>query len=452
MKDTRQTMSLTRRLLLASLLVLPLVLGFSAAILNSAYVQSVGSSEQDTLVTQLYSLLAAAEIEGDQVDLPELTQNPHFDTPNSEYYARVTLPDGREIWQSNSLATSALPLPPSSSELTPGARTFSGARVGDQNYKTLRFLSLWEVGGTEKPYIFEIFHSQAGAQNKIHRYQKNLLIWSGGMALLLILVQISVLRWGLRPLKRLADEVTDIGNGKLDRLQASYPQELNPLAINLNALLESEQRQRERYKNSLSDLAHSLKTPLSVMRSVLDSEQAPKDAINEQIERMSNIVSHQLKRAASEVRPVFQQHRKLRPAVERITTALTKVYSTKGIQLTVDIDADIACAVDEDDLMELLGNLLENAFKYGRQKVRVSARRQDTFVELRIADDGPGVAPSLQQAILERGARADTSEKGQGIGLAIAVDILSSYNGSLSIEVAIEGGAEFIIHLPGDSK
>ena len=164
---------------------------------------------------------------------------------------------------------------------------------------------------------------------------------------------------------------------------------------------------------------------------------------------MDQIVSHQLQRAIARNVSPSPQRVNVGRIVERLQEALNKVYRHKQIQLDVDIDQHCRFNGDERDLMEVLGNLLENAFKYGHQRVLLSARQQGQELLITSGDDGPGVAPELQQEILQRGARADTVQPGQGIGLAMAVEILSGYKGSLSIGTSDLGGAEFRLAFPG---
>jgi two-component system sensor histidine kinase PhoQ len=212
-------------------------------------------------------------------------------------------------------------------------------------------------------------------------------------------------------------------------------------------VLASERQQRQRYRNTLDDLAHSLKTPLSVISGSLQQQQGDQ-TIAEQVERMNQIISHQLQRAVVANPGVPGRAVAIQPIVERLVASLGKVYRDKNIQPDIQINPDISFNGDERDLMEVLGNLIENAFKYGKQKISVSGDQTQKTITIIIEDDGKGVAKEARQTILQRGARADTVTSGQGIGLAVAVDILSSYQGSLQVDESILGGAKFRLSLP----
>ncbi len=240
----------------------------------------------------------------------------------------------------------------------------------------------------------------------------------------------------------------------LQQLPGAYPAEIQPVTDNLNRVLRSERAQRERYRNTLSDLAHSLKTPLAVIRGQLENKQhisaeSLAHAIDEQVSRMSAIVDHQLRRASAQVTQANRSSSvQVKPLVERLARAMQKVYQSKSVQLRLDIGEHLVFHGDEADLMELLGNLIDNACKYGRHSVAISAQQQGRDLVVSVEDDGPGVEADVQQTILTRGARADTATPGQGIGLAVAVDILSSYGGSIDIFRSKLSGAGFTIRIP----
>lgn len=218
-------------------------------------------------------------------------------------------------------------------------------------------------------------------------------------------------------------------------------------------MLDSEKAQRTKYKNTLGDLAHSLKTPLAIVRSILESQSAlgesqSKQTIDEQVNRMSEIIGHQLRRATNVSTNVNQRLTNLHSISARLGGALEKVYRDKNITFTNSVSEDDCSLIEEQDAMELIGNILENAFKYGHQQVMISSEKDGNNITLYISDDGPGVSADKRSAILTRGARADTATAGQGIGLAISIDILSSYGGSLEIDDSTLGGARFEISLP----
>ena len=226
------------------------------------------------------------------------------------------------------------------------------------------------------------------------------------------------------------------------------------MSLSLNNLLNAERMQRERYRNTLADLAHSLKTPLAVIQGAstegLDSE-AYKSIVGEQIRRMDQIIQYQLTRAVKSIGDGAKANAvEVTPIVERILSALGKVYREKEVRVVLNLEPKIAINADERDLMEMLGNMMENAFKYCRSEVAVSLYSDENNVYIDLEDDGAGVSENMRNTILERGERADTSAApGQGIGLSVSVDILSSYNCRLEVEDSFSlGGAKFSVTFP----
>ncbi len=440
--------SLIRRFWLASALLLPILMGFSALVLHRSYVTSLDAAEKDALFAQIYALIAVAEFDGELMQLPAMMANPRFEMPESGLYARVLSDKQHLVWQSKSLEATQFVLEDSANCPRAGNSADFESHLNRHPHRYLRFGTLWEFDEQEFYFCFEVIHSQLAKRNEIGGYRRTLALWLGGMAFLLLAIQVAIVRWGLRPMRQVADEIKLVEQGRISQLSSRYPEEILPITESLNTLLESEAHQRNRYKNSLSDLAHSLKTPLAVIRSLIDDQGKDKQ-VDEQIERMSTIISHQLARANAEVKTVFGVETKLQPVVKRLCQALNKVYADKQLQFNVEIDTEIQCQVEEDDLMEVLGNIIENACKYGNSEVVIVATANADDIVVSIEDDGPGIANELSKSILSRGARADTGKIGQGIGLAIAVDILSSYNGALTIERSAAGGAAFLIQIPG---
>jgi two-component system sensor histidine kinase PhoQ len=275
------------------------------------------------------------------------------------------------------------------------------------------------------------------------------------MALLLLVAQWQILRWGLSPLRRVADELTRLEQGQQESIAGDYPTELRRLTDNLNTLLTHERAQQKRYRDALADLAHSLKTPLALVRSALSKARPEAElarALTEQVERMDRIVSYHLQRAATSGRTGLATPQPVRPAVERMLKALAKVRAEKQIETEMAIDADVRFRGDEGDLLELLGNVLDNACKWCRSKVRVSAAVSEGRLSLTVEDDGPGIPDADVERVLQRGMRADQSVPGYGIGLAVTRDIVEAYGGRILIERSALGGAAVTLVLPGVSS
>ncbi len=443
--------SLARRLLYASVAILPLFLGLTALILEEAFRASQASAKEVQLRAHSYLLMGVAEWSGGTVWMPDALPEPRLNQLGSGLYAYISH-NGQLLWRS---ASAVLQQPPASmaEPVEPGQPRFE-ERDGTAGQLVRYEQVLWETsGGATVPLLFIVAESRALLDAELRSFRVTLWRWLGGLGVLLALLLVGLLRWGLRPLHQLAQDLHAIEQGEAAQLEGVYPEELQPVADNLNQLIQSERQQRERFRNSLGDLAHSLKTPLAVLRSALD-DQVPRDALQAevrgQVERMDQIVRYQLQRAVTRAPLPLAQAVPLPRVVERLQGALGKVYHDRAIDWQLRMIEPCAFAGDEQDLFELLGNLLDNACKYGRHRVALTARQQeDGTLRIEVEDDGDGVPDALHGAILKRGERADTAQQGQGIGLAVVVDILSSYGGSLTIRRSRLGGACFALELPG---
>ncbi|SMF20814.1 two-component system, OmpR family, sensor histidine kinase PhoQ [Alteromonadaceae bacterium Bs31] len=450
-----QINSLAARLTVFSALVLPVILSFSAFSLDRAFRQSLLNAEQLSLRAQLYSLLAAAEPDeqSNSLYLPEIFAETRFNRPQSGLYAWVLDAEGSSVWRSASAPAESLP-----TEILPhiqsGSEYFSPVSIFGREHFIFQLDTLWEVDGKDHVFRFVLIHHQQEMKQELASYRDALWLWLGGITLLLVGAQFIITRFGLKPLNTLAKELQLFQQGHKNSIEGKYPTEVSPVIHSLNDVLASEQGQRQRYKNTLADLAHSLKTPLAIIRAELETgknrneKNIRTETIDEQIGRMADIVQHQLQRASLSSTSSIREKTPLRETLTRLCSALEKVYRDKNFQVELHVDNTLTFPGDESDAMELLGNLLENAFKYGGSKIAITAETSNNLLLINIGDDGPGIAEHLKQNILSRGARADTSVQGQGIGLSIVVDILSSYQGQLDISESCLGGAEFRLRIP----
>ena len=429
------TQSLAGRLLLASLVMLPLFLGGTGFYLERGYRISLDAAAQERLQLQVLTLLAEAEYDV-ALYLPEQLLEARFNQPGSGLYGAVRRADGTSLWTSPSAVARDLPAG-QAGPLAPGEQAFN---VGDTLYE-YAWSVLWLTDADEELELsFLVWETTEPAAAQIAAFRRTLLLWLGGAAVALLLGQLAVLRWGLRPLRQLADDLGRIERGEIEQLGGPYPREVQAVTDNLGSLLDVESERRERSRNTLSDLAHSLKTPLAVIRSS-DSE-APGYArlVSEQADRMEQIVGYQLQRASGSAHNLLRMV-PVAPVAGQLRDTLVKVYAEKQVTIDVDIHEDCRFRGDERDLLELLGNLMDNACKYGVASVRVTGTGTGEHLVLIVEDDGHGIDAALAEAVLERGARADTLREGQGIGLAVAADITRSYGGSLGIAKSDLGGA-----------
>ena len=435
--------SLHSRLLLAASLVLAGFLGATGLALDKAFRVSAEAAMQERLQSYIYTLLAAADDDSDgrmipPRDLPE----PRFSEPDSGLYAIITRHDSEPLWQSASLTGRDMG---ATEAQAPGSRSFSRLDNHSMQYHALAFGVAWEDdAGTEALYTFTVAEDTTAFEAELESFRSTLWRWLGGMALVLLLAQGVILRWGLRPLRSVTTDLQRIQQGHAERLEGDYPRELAGLTSSLNSLIAHSKTVQTRYRNSLGDLAHSLKTPLAI----LQASQTGKDddhtgtLVSEQVERMDEIISHQLQRAAVSGRSTLAAPVAVDSIVKRLVSTLDKVYREKPLTTDLELEPGATFRGDEADLTEILGNLLENAYKYCRREVSVGVTtdRQTGGLEIRIEDDGPGIPADQVDVILQRGRRMDESVPGQGIGLSMASEIIALYGGELSFDSSTLGG------------
>jgi two-component system sensor histidine kinase PhoQ len=438
-------MSLNLRIILSATLVLMVFITLTAAALDRAFVDSSESGLRDKLTSQLYALMAAAEVSDAGVVMPSNELDALLGLPSSGVYAFVTNQDGETVWQSSSALGAK---PPAPLALPGGERQFDKKHSGDADYYTFAYGVNWATSADTVSLTFNIATDLASFDKQIARYRTTLWSWLVAMAILLLISQALILRWGLSPLRRVGVELNRIESGEQERIEESYPQEIDRLTTNINILLKHERDQKARYRDALGDLAHSLKTPLAVMQSGLTSvSRETEDAMREQISHMNKIVEYQLQRAATAGSATLGQSVDVKSVVERMLESLRKVYRDKIVTLDVRIENGLVFRGDEGDLMELLGNLLDNAFKWSVSRVEIIAESQGKQVLLRVIDDGPGIDPDQVGTLLQRGMRADQAAPGHGIGLSIVRNIVDAYKGDLIVSKSHLGGCEVRVML-----
>lgn len=449
--------SLGARVLVSAAVVLTAFLGLTALALDRAFRDSAVSAARERLQAQIYMLQGTAELAASgQVLLPDRLPDPRLDSAASGLYAQLVEPSGQIAWRSRSLVGTALevpPLPPPGQEYFGASRTVAGVPV----------LSLALTVARERapapPRVFtlQMAEDQSALSTQVQRFRRSLTAWFVGAALVLLLAQTLILRWGLAPLRRVAREVGEVERGEKQRLEGRYPSELQALTRNLNALVAAADARLERYRNALGDLAHSMKTPLAVLRSTAESEagdEALRPVLLEQVARLSQSVDYQLQRAAAAGRSTLGVQVAVAPLLQRVAASLRKVYASKGLSLEVEVDPGLQFRGDEGDLFEIVGNLADNACKWAGSRVRLRAEATagrvggSAGLRLCIEDDGPGLAPRHLDRVLRRGERADPRTEGHGIGLAVVGELVSRvYEGALSVSRSELGGACFEVRL-----
>jgi signal transduction histidine kinase len=246
-------------------------------------------------------------------------------------------------------------------------------------------------------------------------------------------------------------EIADVRRGKAQRLTGRYPSELSPLAAEMNALLDHNQEVVERQRTHVGNLAHALKTPISVMLAEAENHPGPlSEVIARQAETMKDHVDHHLRRARAAARLQGSGERTLvAPVLEELSRTLERIFQDRGVLIEWDCDPALAFLGERQDLQELAGNVLENACKWCRElvSVEVSAAGPERL-KLVVEDDGPGLKPEQRAEVLKRGARLDESAPGSGLGLAIVDELARAYGGSLELADSPLGGLRITLVLP----
>lgn len=450
--------SLQARQLLAASLGLIAFLGLTGYALDRAFVETASSGLRQRLENMAWSVMGGTELlrSGDIVP-PETPQDPRLSRPGSGLYVTILADDFR--WDSESALGRDLPL---SEALAPGEQRFDGPiSTPDGSLYRASVGMAWEISETKEAQLTVHVAEEAGVLDRqVSVFRRTLWGWLGAATLLLLGMQILVLRWSFRPLRRVVADMEQVTAGNAERLGGQYPTELTLLTDTLNEMIDVGREQIERTRNILGDLAHSLKTPLAVMRSELESGASAdemRETLGDQVGRMNEIVAYQLSRAVTSGRQTFAAPLPIGPSAEEIVMSLEKVYASKNILCEFDIDGSARFYGEQGDLMELMGNLLENAFKWAHHRVLLSVRTMTIAPNRRagllmtIEDDGPGIAPDQVDRLLQRGVRGDERVHGHGIGLAIVQDIVKAYRGELQVDRSRElGGAAFVVRFsPG---
>ncbi len=436
--------SIKTRLTLVSMIVLVVFMVLTAIALERAVVKRALQAEEDGLQLLIYSLLGAVDqgngglsitVSGERLFEPDLV------TRNSGLYALLYDRYKKEIWRSDSI--------------TVNFKAPQKTKIGEWKFETIEHLATpyfrlgfslqWpDINNELQPYDVVVWRNAVEYFEQLSRFRQTLWSWLLVTTLLLLLVMYLVTRWSLMPLKKIGLEVKAIEDHKQSGFEQEYPDEIAPLTENLNILLKREQYQRQRYRNAMDDLAHSLKTPLAVLTGLSDQDEISRsqiETLRDQTDRMNQIVSYQLQKATSAAEISISKPVDLVAIINKLVLALEKVYQEKSIQVDRRLPGQILLRMDQGDCLEVVGNLLDNAFKYGQNRISVVAgASQDRSMKLVIEDDGDGLAAHEIKQILNRGTRFDEVTEGQGIGLAVVADIVESYNIALKFSTADLGG------------
>ena len=449
-------LSLNTRVLTAGFLVLVSFFSLSGIALQRAFVESAQAAMKERLLGQVYVLIAAAQLDDQaKVSMPDVWQSKKFSMISPNLYADISRNNAGVIWRSPAMHDIDLQL-----TLVTRRNDFNfritqsetGVRFG-----VLTYAVAWSDTSQDDLYLFRVAEDLERYDQQVFTFRRKLWVSLAGVTLLLLLLQSQMVAWELSPLRMARQELEAIESGKKERLEYVYPGELKGLTNNINALLAQQQEHLLRYRHSLGDLAHSLKTPLAVIQSALDQHQQEahlRPVVQAQIERMNQITEYQLQRAATAGRGVLAAPIAVTAVTEKVIHSLQKVYADKSVNLQTRISGDLVFHGDESDLYEVLGNVVDNAFKWCQTQIVVELRRwcdekgNVKGLEIIVEDDGEGIRQEEVTSVLQRGVRKDQQVDGYGVGLSMVDDIVRVYGGHLQIEQAGIGGSRIQILLP----
>lgn len=449
--QSNATSSLRMRLMLGAAVTVLLFILMLFPALQQVFTSALEASIEQRLAADASALISAARVSKGQLRMPEKLPDEEFELLAARQLGFIYDSKGVLIWRSRSSELETIAYQPKYD-----GRGHEFLRVKDALGREY-FVYDIEVDllrGKSAAFSIVTMQPVSDYQAMYDNLRKQLYVWLGFALLLLLGFLWLGLGWGIRSLRSLSAELDEVENGTRDSLSDEHPRELLRLTRSLNRLLESERQQSERYRHSLDDLAHSLKTPLAVLQGL--GEVIAEQPVNHnhaktlqgQVNRMNQQISYQLQRARLRKSGLLRYSVKLKPLVDSLAEALDKVYRDKRVTVNSDFPVELRIPVEQGALLELLGNLLENAYRLCINQIRIGAQLLGSHYELVVEDDGPGVPKHQRERILQRGERLDTQYPGQGIGTAVVKDIIDSYGGQLFVEESVLGGAKFRILFP----
>lgn len=435
--------SLSVRLVVAAAVWLCVMLAIGGVVLALAFRSTVEQEFTNRLDALLKAMIAATDISPDgKVVLVRPLGDPRFDQVFSGWYWQVTEPDGRPV-RSRSLWDSVI----APVDGGPGLHT---RRVAGPNGEPLLVVERDLVFPDAKgPVHVLVAGDLREVSAGVHRFDLLLASALGLMGVGMVIAVVIQVRYGLRPLREMAADLRAVRAGTRARLAGRYPREVAPLAAAMNGVLDKDAELIERARAHVGNLAHGLKTSLSIVAAEAGGG-ADKAVLAEQVRTMRRLIEHHLGRAAA----VAGAGRTLgagiavRPVVEGLANALAKIFADRRPDIATDVAADVVFRGHREDLEEILGNLMENACKWSRGQVRVSAHDDGHRFVLTVEDDGPGLSPAEAAEAPRRGKRLDEKSPGWGLGLSIVSDLVQVNGGEMTFDRSGLGGLRVRIAIP----
>jgi signal transduction histidine kinase len=448
--------SIAARLFLSSALACIVILTLAGLVLSALYRQTAEAALDDQLGIYARALIAdIATPREDSVTDPGQLGEPQFELALSGWYWQITRLDldPQQIRASHSLFASRLPkLTAAKAETTPDGRR-RGNVIGPDN-KPLRMLERVINAGEQGQFLVQVAATTQSLDGQVAEFELDLGVTFLLLALLLVAAMAFQARYGLRPLRRLRSDVIAVRRGQADTIPGQFPLEIEPLAEELNLLIGANREIVERARIQVGNLAHALKTPLSVIMNEADGESSGlAKKVGEQAELMRDQLSFHLDRARAATRAgAIGSAADAAPALAAMARAFAKIYP--AIDLAVDCPENLRFRGEKQDFDDMAGNLIDNACKWARSEVRVEVELlpagggDRAFFRAIVDDDGPGLAQEQRAEAVRRGRRLDESKPGSGLGLSIVADLAAAYGGRLDLNDSPFGGLRAILVLP----
>ncbi|MDF3060724.1 MAG: ATPase [Microvirga sp.] len=450
--------SIALRLAASALFWSFLILLIAGLILSALYRDTTERAFDTRLLVHATDLASDLVSQGnpDQRELGTLG-DPRFDLPLSGWYWQVGQPDARprDIRSSRSLFGAQLP-----ALVEPGDDSrFGEVRKGYRQGPEERMLRLVERDidlGEDGRYVVRVAGPADEIESEVRRFTFSLTITFGLLGIALGLTTLLQIRFGLVPLTKLRTAVSSIRRGEAERIPGEYPRDIAPLAQELNLLLDTNREILERARTQVGNLAHALKTPLSVIVNEVGS--APDEVaarVREQARLMRDQVNYHLDRArAAALAGTLGTITEVEPVVAGLARTFQKIYHDRGLILETAVPPGTRFRGERQDLEEMIGNLIDNACKWARSQVEVSVETMSAdervWICVLIDDDGPGLPDEARAEMLKRGQRLDETKPGSGLGLSIVGDLAALYRGTLTLQRSPLGGLKAKLELPGD--
>lgn len=434
----QRTLSLKSRQIIIFAGIITLVLPALFLSIEQAFKQSQIKALEQQLQASLYSIIGEIDLDAQTISVSNAFLPPILNQLDSGTEALLEQ-DGQIIWRSDSALNTLAEV--STRKTQPGESLF----FFDKQYWHYTFALFYDSEFGTRNLVIHLRQHQDILGAQTDQFRRIMLRWFLAISAILVLALAFGLWSTLTPIKKLDIQIKRVEKGLSSTIDGRFPKELTRIKEDLNLLIAQQDRQKDRYRSSLSDLTHALKTPVAVLKS---SSIADEPMVIEQLDRMTSIIEHQLRKASSGGEDVWKKKVQVSPIADKLLSVMAKIYRDKDIVFTRQLSDDAWFYGDEADLMEILGNLIDNACKASKQQVSVCAQsngQSDKTLTLLIEDDGPGVKPEQREKLLIRGQRLDTYEDGHGVGLAIVNDLVNSYGATLQIVDSPMGGAKFIV-------